>query len=90
MVARSRKAANVIAAQRLESPRTSDEDALDVLRRWYFKKNSARTNVIPNGSAYVASDTLGIVRTYTGTVVTTRMTKQHPISIPTLVPGGAS
>ena len=78
MVARRRKAANTIAQQRLATPQVCDEDVLAVLRRWYFKKNSTRTNVIPNGWSYVPSDTLGVVRTRTGTVVTTRMTKQHP------------
>ena len=77
MVARSRRAANAIAEQRLESSRIGDEDALAVLRRWYFnQKNSTRTNVIPNGSVYVESDTSGVARTRTGTVVTTKMTKK--------------
>ena len=45
MVARSRKAANAIAEQHLGSSQVSDEDVLAVLRVWYFKHNTTRTNV---------------------------------------------
>ena len=77
-MARSRRAANDIAEARLESPRTSDDDILAVLQRWYFKHNTVRKNVLPEGVTSVQSDTLGVVRTRTGSVVITRPTRKAP------------
>ncbi len=56
---RSRRAANVLARERLQQERIGDEDVLDVLRLWYFKQNKTRVNVFPAGVMYVNSDTLG-------------------------------
>ena len=77
-MARSRRAANDIAEARLELPRTSDEDILAVLQRWYFKHNPMRKNVLPEGVTSVQSDTLGVVRTRAGSVVITRPTRNAP------------
>ena len=77
-MARSRRAANELAEARLESPRTSDDDILAVLQRWYFKHNTVRKNVLPEGVTSVQSDTLGVVRTRTGSVVVTRPTRKAP------------
>ena len=77
-MSRSRRTAEALAKVRLESTRIGDEDVLAVLRLWYFKHNTTRTNVFPEGVTSVQSDTLGIVRTRTGSVVTTRLTKKWP------------
>ena len=77
-MARSRRAANDIAEARLESPRTSDEDILAVLQRWYFKHNTVRKNVLPEGVTSVQSDTLGIVRALTRSAAITRPTRKAP------------
>ena len=77
-MARSRRAANELAEARLESPRTSDDDILAVLQRWYFKHNTARKNVLPEGVTSVQSDTLGVVRTRAGSVVITHQTRKAP------------
>ena len=75
-MARSRRAANELAEARLALPRTIDEDILAVLQRWYFKYNTTRKNVLPEGVTSIQSDTLGVVRTRTGSVVLTRLTKK--------------
>ena len=77
-MARSRRAANELAEARLALPRTIDEDILAVLQRWYFKHNTTRKNVLPEGVTSIQSDTLGVVRTRTGSVVLTRLTKKSP------------
>ena len=65
-MARSRRAANELAEARLELPRTKDEDILAILQRWYFKHNTTRKNVLPEGVTSLQSDTLGVVRTEPG------------------------
>ena len=75
-MSRSRRAANELAEERLQQNHTNDDDVLAVLRRWYFKHNTGRKNVIPEGNTSVQSDTLGAVRTRTGSVVTTRLTRK--------------
>ena len=56
----------------------TDEDVLDVLDRWYFAKNTARANVFPIGVQSVESDTLGLVRSRTGRVTATSITRKAP------------
>ncbi len=77
MPPRSRRTANILARERLQQARIGDEDVLDVLRIWYFKQNKTRCNVFPAGATSVNSDTLGGVRTRTGTVVLTRITTKY-------------
>ena len=77
-MARSRRAANELAEARLALPRTIDEDILAAPQRWYFKHNTTRKNVLPEGVTSIQSDTLGVVRTRTGSVVLTRLTKKSP------------
>ena len=59
---RSRKLAEQTAKAILDSGRiVTDADVLLVLRRWAFRKNKSRKNVLHPGSDHVESDTLGIV-----------------------------
>ena len=75
---RSRRGADKLAAERLESCRAlTDQDVLDVLRQWYFKPNKTRVNVLPVGTTFVHSDTLGVVRSRTGHVVPSAPTMKH-------------
>ena len=75
---RSRRKANDLAAEKLAQPYVSEEDVLAVLEQWYFSKNTTRTNVFPSGTTSVESDTLGLVRSRTGKVVATSITKKWP------------
>jgi len=58
-----RTLANILAKKALDNCSTSavqDEDVLRALRQWGFRRNSGRTNVIPEGKDFVFSDTLGL------------------------------
>jgi len=61
-----------------EGRRISDEDVLSSLKEWAFIKNSARSNVIPEGQEWVWSDTLGLIRDRLGSIHTTQATKLYP------------
>jgi len=75
---RSRRGADKLAAERLESSQSlTDQDVLDALRQWYFKPNKTRVNVLPVGTTFVHSDTLGVVRSRTGHVVPSAPTMKH-------------
>ena len=75
---RSRRGADKLAAERLESSQSlTDQDVLDALRQWYFKPNKTRVNVLPVGTTFVHSDTLGVVRSRTGHVVPTSPTMKN-------------
>ena len=76
---RSRRAANDLAQERLKKEKVDEQDVVDTLKLWYFKENKTRTNVFPVGVTYINSDTLGLVRTRTGTVVVTSLTKKYPM-----------
>jgi len=54
------------------------QDALKVLRKWAFRKNEARLNVMPEGSTYVHSDTLGLIRARDGRYMNTEATVLYP------------
>ena len=73
---RSRRAANAMALEKLGVQSLGDSDVLAVLDAWSFYTNKKRVNVIPEGSTAVESDTLGLVRTRTGQVLATGMTKR--------------
>ena len=55
-------AAQVLERAAIDGGRITDDDILRVFRQWRFKKNDARTNVLPEGKPWVFSDTLGLIR----------------------------
>jgi len=62
----------------------TDSDMLHVLRLWGFKQNTTRHNVMPEGTAWVNSDTLGLIAGYDGTVSANAATRHYP-SVPRLM-----
>jgi len=59
---------NEMAKRKLASGKTlTDDDAVAVLDVWGFAENSTRVNVMPEGAAFVHSDTLGVLRMRDGT-----------------------
>jgi hypothetical protein len=56
----------------------SDQDILKVLQEWSFARNVTRVNVMPDGSNWVWSDTLGLLRDRTGDIHLTRPTLNYP------------
>ena len=78
-VQRRRREANGKAAEILGSGRPiSDADVLAVLSLWRFRKNSSRLNVLPSGTDFVSSDTLGLVCDRKGTVLVDSGTRKWP------------
>ena len=55
-------AAQILQRAAIDGGRITDDDILRVFRQWRFKKNDARTNVLPEGKSWVFSDTLGLIR----------------------------
>jgi len=56
----------------------TDDDCLRILRKWAFRKNEARQNVMPEGSTFVHSDTLGLIRCRDGRYIATEPTVAYP------------
>lgn len=78
MPPRSRRAAHELALQCLRKEEgISEDDVLNVLKRWYFKANKTRANVIPEGSTSVFSDTLGLIKTRVGKVMCSNATTKY-------------
>ena len=76
---RSRKIASADAEALLSSGcAITDDKVLQILRSWKFSENVSRANVMPRGSAFVLSDTLGLVCTRDGKVTPSRLTKRWP------------
>ena len=76
---RSRKGANCDAEALLTSGcAITDDKVLQILRSWKFSENVSRANVLPRDSAFVLSDTLGLVCTRNGKVTPSRLTKRFP------------
>ena len=77
---RRRKDADALATELLASKGRllSDADVLAVLSRWTFQKNKNRQNVIPNGSEFVYSDTLGLTKDRRGTIAVDAYTRERP------------
>ena len=75
---RSRRKANMLAAEKLTRGQITDKDVLEMLGLWYFSHNTNRANVFPIGATSVESDTLGLVRSRTGRVTATSLTKRAP------------
>ena len=60
----------------------SDSHILAVLSQWKFRPNKARLNVIPAGSEFVYSDTLGLVCDRRGVVCVDAATRKYPLVDP--------
>ena len=76
---RSRKGANSDAEALLSSGcAITDDKVLQILSSWKFSENISRANVMPRDSAFVLSDTLGLVCTRDGKVTPSRLTKRYP------------
>ena len=76
---RRRKDADTLATELLASGKLlSDADVLSVLSRWAFQKNRNRQNVIPDGSEFVYSDTLGLTKDRRGTIAVEAYTRDRP------------
>lgn len=80
-----REARTRLAAAETDGRRISDEDVEATLKAWAFAKNSARTNVLPNGQDWVWSDTLGLIRTRDGRIHCTPATKYYTDVVQLLV-----
>ena len=55
-------AAQILERAEVDGGRITDDDIMRVFRQWRFKRNDARTNVLPEGKPWVFSDTLGLIR----------------------------
>ena len=76
---RRRKDADTLATELLASGKLlSDADVLSVLSRWTFQKNKNRQNVIPDGSEFVYSDTLGLTKDRRGNIAVDAYTRERP------------
>ena len=76
---RRRRDADALATELLASGKNfSDADVLAVLSRWTFHPNKNRQNVLPEGAAFVYSDTLGLTRDRKGTVAVDSYPRQFP------------
>ena len=76
---RRRKDADTLATELLVSGKLlSDADVLSVLSRWTFQKNKNRQNVIPDGSEFVYSDTLGLTKDRRGNIAVDAYTRERP------------
>jgi len=56
----------------------TNDDCLRILRKWAFRKNEARQNVMPEGTTFVHSDTLGLIRCRDGRYIATEPTVAYP------------
>lgn len=56
-----RLAACELAEAKLRKAKITSSDVLQVVRQWSFQSNSRRGNVIPEGKAWVFSDTFGMI-----------------------------
>ena len=71
--------ANALASEILgRGAGVSGPDVLSVLRAWCFKRNAGRRNVIPDGQAWVHSDTLGLIPCWRGDSKLTMATRLYP------------
>ena len=77
MEARNRARSNARAGDILRNAVVGDSDALDVLRAWRFKPNKSRKDVTPDGAPFVYSGTMGLVRSRTGRIAMTEITRTY-------------
>mmetsp|Transcript_124233 Transcript_124233/g.247551 ORF Transcript_124233/g.247551 Transcript_124233/m.247551 type:complete len:510 (+) Transcript_124233:70-1599(+) len=74
---RAESAAEEVLKQAEEVPVT-DQQLLDVLRQWGFRKNNVRRNVLPTGKTWVESDTLGLMRNQAGVFNVSISSRAYP------------
>ncbi|CAE8694958.1 unnamed protein product [Polarella glacialis] len=79
----ARKCADIEAKRILETAtakgkKITDQDCLKILEKWAFRKNEARLNVMPEGTNFVHSDTLGLIRARDGRYMATEPTNLYP------------
>jgi len=74
------KAKTILAAVKAEGGRAvTDEEVLACLELWGFKENTNRGNVMPDGHAFVHSDTIGMIKMSTcERTLLTLGTKRYP------------
>ena len=78
MDGRSKPLANELAANILaRGALVTEADVLAALSLWRFKINTGRLNVMPTGQEAVFSDTLGLVQSRDGRVVSTSSTRKY-------------
>ena len=77
MERRDRATADRRARELLCKTITGDGDLLEVLQLWRFKPNRTRKNVVPEGVPFVFSETLGLVRSLSGKLIMTNITRQY-------------
>lgn len=73
-----KQAEEFLAAADLEGRAVTDEEVLQVLKRWAYIRNIWRQNVMPAGQEWVFSDTLGVLRDRNGSVHLTAPTLRYP------------
>ena len=56
------KARKILASAAAPGRKIEDYEVLQCLQLWWFKKNSNRSNVRPDGADYALSDTLGVTQ----------------------------
>jgi hypothetical protein len=74
----SKRAKKILDECKADGRAVSDEDIVEVLRAWPFKKNTTRLNVMQEGQTWVHSDTIGIIPTRDGRLLVTPATKDYP------------
>jgi len=72
------EAEKILASAERQRRKISDQDCVKVLRKWAFRKNEARLNVMPEGSSFVHSDTLGLIRCRDGRYMATEPSVLYP------------
>ena len=77
MESRNRAMSNARACDILRNAVIGDIDVVEVLRLWRFKPNKSRKNVIPDGAPFVYSETIGLVRSRTGRIAMTEITRTY-------------
>jgi len=55
-------AAKILNAAETEKRKITNDDVLQVLRLWRFRKNGARVDVMPEGTTTISCDRLGVQR----------------------------
>ena len=71
-------AKGILSIRKKEGKVISEEDILGVLRVWDFKRNTGRPNVQPDSSAFIFSETLGLVHDRRGRTVAGNPTLGYP------------
>ena len=77
MEAHNKAKSNAHACDLLRNAVVGGGDVLAVMRLWRFKPNKIRKNVIPDGAPFVYSETMGLVRSRTGHIAMTEITRTY-------------